>query len=229
MAKLDQKQIKQVKNIADWLGAKIVSPETDDPWFFIIEVPAGRRSVPTGVLEAWHESEPVTFSIRFGWDRKDSLHISGHFPSMKQGSASYTSQINPYRYQEKRVAINVSESKGAQKIAREIEKRFKDAYMVYYQRALETIQSHMEAKAGTAGTVERLQMASSGMLKSWHARQEDTRWDGQISVDNDRVSVRVYNGKVDIEMQYISEKTALKIVKVLGDLALAQSVEKEVA
>lgn len=219
MARIDEQTSNLIKQVAENLGASIDNFDDPEIWFFKVRMPAG----------TWHESEPVTFGIRSGWDRKGSLYISGYFPSMKQGSASYASEVNPYRYQEKRVAINVSESKGAQKIAREIEKRFKDAYMVYYQRALETIQSHMEAKAGTAGTVERLQMASNGMLKPWGSRQEDTRWDGRINVDDDRVSVRVYNGKVDIEMRYMSEKTALKIAKVLGDLALAQSVEKEVA
>ena len=219
MANIDKETRTLIKQVAENLGASIDNFDEPETWFFKVRMPAG----------TWHESEPVTFGIRSGWDRKGSLHVSSSFPSMKQGSASYTSPINPYRYQEKRVEVNISQKKAPEKIAREIEKRFKDAYMVYYQRALETIQSHMEAKAGTAGTVERLQMASSGMLKPWGSRQEDTRWDGQIHIDNDRVSVRVYNGKVDIEMRYISEKTALKIAKLLGDLALAQSVKKEVA
>jgi len=218
MARIDEETKTLIKQVAENLGASIDNFDEPELWYFKVRMPAG----------TWHESEPVTFGIRSGWDKKGSLHISSSFPSMK-GSKPYTAPVNPYRYQEKRVEVNISQKKAPEKIAREIEKRFKDAYMVYYQRALETIQSHMEAKAGTAGTVERLQMASSGMLRPWGSRQEDTRWDGRINVDNDRVSVRVYNGKVDFEMRYMSEKTALKIAKVLGDLALAQSVEKEVA
>lgn len=197
-----------IKQVADELGADIENIDDPEAWFFKVSMPAG----------TWHESEPVTFGIRSGWDKKGSLHISSSFPSMK-GSKPYSAPVDPYRYQEKRVSINVSEKKTPAKIAREIEKRFKDDYMVYYQRSLDQIKGHQNATAGTASTVEKLQAASHGLIKPWGSHQEDTRWEGVIDLGDDRVHVKAYNGKVEFVMHYLNESTGLKIAKVLGDLA----------
>ena len=197
-----------IKQVADELGADIENIDDPEAWFFKVSMPAG----------TWHESEPVTFGIRSGWDKKGSLHISSSFPSMK-GSKPYSAPVDPYRYQEKRVSINVSEKKTPAKIAREIEKRFKDDYMVYYQRALDQVKGHQNATAGTASTVEKLQAASHGLIKPWGSHQEDTRWEGVIDLGDDRVHVKAYNGKVEFVMHYLNESTGLKIAKVLGDLA----------
>jgi len=197
-----------IKQVADELGADIENIDDPEAWFFKVSMPAG----------TWHESEPVTFGIRSGWDKKGSLHISSSFPSMK-GSKPYSAPVDPYHYQEKRVSINVSEKKTPAKIAREIEKRFKDDYMVYYQRALDQVKGHQNATAGTASTVEKLQAASHGLIKPWGSHQEDTRWEGVIDLGDDRVHVKAYNGKVEFVMHYLNESTGLKIAKVLGDLA----------
>ena len=197
-----------IKQVADELGADIENIDDPEAWFFKVSMPAG----------TWHESEPVTFGIRSGWDKKGSLYISSSFPSMK-GSKPYSAPVNPYRYQEKHAAINVSEKKTPAKIAREIEKRFKDDYMVYYQRALDQVKGHQNATAGTASTVEKLQAASHGLIKPWGSHQEDTRWEGVIDLGDDRVHVKAYNGKVEFVMHYLNESTGLKIAKVLGDLA----------
>jgi len=210
--RIDEQTRTLIKQVADELGADIENIDDPEAWFFKVSVR------PDDSTRVWHESEPVTFGIRPNWDKKGSFHISSSFPSMK-GCKPYSAPVNPYRYQEKHVAINVSEKKTPAKIAREIEKRFKDDYMVYYQRALDQVKGHQDATAGTASTVEKLQTASHGLIKPWGSHQEDTRWEGVIDLGDDRVRVKAYNGKVEFEMHYLNESTGLKIAKVLGDLA----------
>jgi hypothetical protein len=224
MARIDEETRTLIKQVAENLGASIDNFDDPEAWFYTVRVPTG----------TWHKSEPVTFTIKPGWDRKDTLHVSSSFPRRKKGEGGrWDTPADPYRYSEKRVEMNASVKKAPERIAREIEKRFKDRYMVYYQRSLEIVQSYRNAIDAKRQSIDDLLNATNGLVKAYGTQDDNqTHWEGVLYFDDetsDRVIFRVDSSGISVEARHLKKERALKIAKVLGDLALAQSIEKEVA
>lgn len=151
------------------------------------------------------------------------LHIAGGWPSIKTATGS--KQVTAYDVSEKSPSIEVSLSRGANVIAREITRRLLPEYSRIYGRCVERINATLSYEAKT-------KIAYNSLCASLGLAPENRSYDGTISVrlyeylDGMYGELRPSGDSIDMDVRGVPLAVAIQVCAILRIAKEAQGDDR---